>query len=56
MLGNPSVRLDSGALPKEGFCIRGFDLMDFVLAVRTLRDHPQGGHDGPVQGPKPSGS
>ena len=32
MPGDPSVRLDSGALPKEPFFIRAFDLMDFVLS------------------------
>ena len=32
MLGNPSARLDSGALSKEAWCIRAFDLMDFVLS------------------------
>ena len=32
MIGDPSARLDSGALPKEACCIRAFDLMDFVLS------------------------
>ena len=32
MLGDPDVRLDSGALPKEACCIRVFDLTDLVLS------------------------
>ena len=27
------MRLDSGLLPKEAYCIRAFDLMDFALSL-----------------------
>ena len=42
VLGDLSVRLDSGALPKEVCCIRAFDILDLALCrLHTTRPSPR---------------